>query len=93
MISKAFKTVFFKEVMENLRDKRTLMSSVIMGSFMGPLFALGMIYMTAQMGKEIPDFSPGDTVIVQVKVKEGERERLQAYENESWAIQSALPCL
>jgi sodium transport system permease protein len=52
MISKAFKTVFFKEVMENIRDKRTLMSSVIMGSFMGPLFALGMIYMTAQMGKE-----------------------------------------
>lgn len=30
--------------------------------------------------KEIPDFRPGDTVIVQVKVKEGERERLQAYE-------------
>lgn len=52
MISKPFKTVFFKEVMENLRDKRTLVSSVIMGSFMGPLFALGMIYMTAQMGKE-----------------------------------------
>ena len=33
-----------------------------------------------QMGREIPDFGPGDTVIVQVKVKEGERERLQAYE-------------
>lgn len=33
-----------------------------------------------QMGKEIPDFGPGDTVVVQVKVKEGERERLQAYE-------------
>ena len=33
-----------------------------------------------QMGKEIPEFSPGDTVIVQVKVKEGERERLQAFE-------------
>lgn len=33
-----------------------------------------------QMGHEIPDFGPGDTVIVQVKVKEGERERLQAYE-------------
>jgi len=32
------------------------------------------------MGKEIPEFSPGDTVIVQVKVKEGERERLQAFE-------------
>jgi large subunit ribosomal protein L19 len=33
-----------------------------------------------QMNKEIPEFSPGDTVIVQVKVKEGERERLQAFE-------------
>jgi large subunit ribosomal protein L19 len=33
-----------------------------------------------QMGKEIPDFAPGDTIVVQVKVKEGERERLQAFE-------------
>lgn len=33
-----------------------------------------------QMKKNIPDFSPGDTVVVQVRVKEGERERLQAYE-------------
>lgn len=33
-----------------------------------------------QMDREIPEFSPGDTVVVQVKVKEGERERLQAYE-------------
>lgn len=33
-----------------------------------------------QMNKEVPDFGPGDTVIVQVKVKEGERERLQAFE-------------
>jgi len=32
-----------------------------------------------QMSKEIPDFSPGDTVVVQVKVKEGTRERLQAF--------------
>lgn len=31
-------------------------------------------------GKNIPDFSPGDTVLVQVKVKEGTRERLQAFE-------------
>lgn len=31
-------------------------------------------------GKEIPDFRPGDTIIVQVKVKEGTRERLQAFE-------------
>jgi large subunit ribosomal protein L19 len=30
--------------------------------------------------REIPDFGPGDTVIVQVRVKEGNRERLQAYE-------------
>jgi large subunit ribosomal protein L19 len=34
----------------------------------------------ARLGKTIPEFSPGDTVVVQVKVKEGSRERLQAYE-------------
>jgi large subunit ribosomal protein L19 len=34
----------------------------------------------ARLGKTIPEFSPGDTVVVQVKVKEGNRERLQAYE-------------
>ena len=33
-----------------------------------------------QMNREVPDFRPGDTVIVQVKVKEGQRERLQAFE-------------
>lgn len=33
-----------------------------------------------QMAKEVPAFGPGDTVVVQVKVKEGTRERLQAYE-------------
>jgi large subunit ribosomal protein L19 len=33
-----------------------------------------------QMGKDVPVFGPGDTVVVQVKVKEGERERLQAFE-------------
>jgi large subunit ribosomal protein L19 len=33
-----------------------------------------------QMNKKIPDFASGDTIIVQVKVKEGERERLQAFE-------------
>ncbi|SFX29390.1 50S ribosomal protein L19 [Marinospirillum alkaliphilum] len=33
-----------------------------------------------QMNKEVPNFAPGDTVVVQVKVKEGNRERLQAYE-------------
>ena len=34
----------------------------------------------ARLGKTIPDFAPGDTIVVQVKVKEGNRERLQAYE-------------
>ena len=33
-----------------------------------------------QMKKDLPNFAPGDTVVVQVKVKEGERERLQAFE-------------
>ena len=33
-----------------------------------------------QMGKEINEFGPGDTVVVQVRVKEGTRERLQAFE-------------
>ena len=34
----------------------------------------------ARLGKTVPEFAPGDTVVVQVKVKEGSRERLQAYE-------------
>jgi large subunit ribosomal protein L19 len=34
----------------------------------------------AQMQREVPDFGPGDTVVVQVRIREGERERLQAYE-------------
>ncbi|MDE0790017.1 MAG: 50S ribosomal protein L19 [Woeseiaceae bacterium] len=33
-----------------------------------------------QMGKELPPFAPGDTIVVQVKVREGTRERLQAFE-------------
>jgi len=41
-----------------------------------------------QMSKEIPEFAPGDTVIVQVKVKEGERERLQAFEGVVIAIKN-----
>lgn len=35
---------------------------------------------TEQLRKNIPDFRVGDTVVVQVKVKEGTRERLQAFE-------------
>ena len=34
----------------------------------------------ARLGKTIPDFAPGDTVIVNVNVVEGERKRVQAYE-------------
>ena len=34
----------------------------------------------AQLKQDIPAFAPGETVIVQVKVKEGDRERLQAFE-------------
>jgi large subunit ribosomal protein L19 len=33
-----------------------------------------------QIKSDLPEFSPGDTVVVQVRVKEGDRERLQAFE-------------
>lgn len=33
-----------------------------------------------QLKQDVPNFAPGDTVVVQVKVREGDRERLQAYE-------------
>ncbi len=42
----------------------------------------------AQLKANIPPFSAGDTVIVQVKVKEGDRERLQAYEGVVIAIKN-----
>ena len=35
---------------------------------------------SAQVKTDIPDFAPGDTVVVQVRVREGSRERLQAFE-------------
>ena len=35
---------------------------------------------TAQLKTDVPEFGPGDTVVVQVKVREGSRERVQAYE-------------
>lgn len=34
----------------------------------------------SQLKTDLPEFAPGDTVVVQVKVKEGDRERLQAFE-------------
>lgn len=38
--------------------------------------------------KKFPDFAPGDLVVVQIKVKEGERERLQAFEGDVIAIRN-----
>ncbi|HEY5776672.1 MAG: 50S ribosomal protein L19 [Lysobacterales bacterium] len=41
-----------------------------------------------QVTRELPKFSPGDTVVVSVKVKEGDRERLQAFEGIVIAIKN-----
>ena len=41
-----------------------------------------------QINHELPEFNPGDTVIVSVKVKEGNRERLQAFEGVVIAIKN-----
>lgn len=41
-----------------------------------------------QMVRKVPEFGPGDTVVVQVKVKEGNRERLQAFEGVVIAIRN-----
>ena len=42
----------------------------------------------ARLGKKIPDFAPGDTVIVNVNVVEGDRKRVQAYEGVVIAIRN-----
>lgn len=52
MSRSAFSTVYWKEVLENLRDKRTMMSSVLMGSIMGPLLMVGLMNMTVKMQKD-----------------------------------------
>lgn len=41
-----------------------------------------------QLKQNVPSFAPGDTVVVQVKVKEGDRERLQAFEGVVIAIRN-----
>ena len=41
-----------------------------------------------QLKTDLPTFAPGDTVVVQVKVKEGDRERLQAFEGVVIAIRN-----
>ena len=48
---------------------------------------------TEQMQRQLPDFGPGDTVVVNVKVKEGNRERVQAYEGVVIAKKNARPQL
>ncbi len=53
-----------------------------MGALMGELIMSNIIEQleTEQMNRDVPDFSVGDTVLVQVRVKEGQRERLQGFE-------------
>ena len=51
-----------------------------------------------QLKTDVPAFAPGDTVVVQVKVTEGEKSRLQAYEGvviaiKNRGINSAFTCL
>jgi len=41
-----------------------------------------------QLNNDIPEFSPGDTIVVSVKVKEGNRERLQAFEGICIAVRN-----
>lgn len=41
-----------------------------------------------QMERKLPEFAPGDTVVVNVKVKEGNRERLQAFEGVVIAVRN-----
>ncbi len=48
----AFKTVYWKEVLENLRDKRTMLSSVLMGAVLGPLFLVGFMNIVVKMQQD-----------------------------------------
>jgi len=41
-----------------------------------------------QLSKNIPEFAPGDTIVVNVKVKEGNRERVQAFEGICIAVRN-----
>ena len=47
----------------------------------------------ARLGKKIPDFAPGDTVIVSVNVVEGSRKRAQAYEGVERTFQTYRPLI
>ena len=45
-----------------------------------PIHTLLQNFESDQVQRKLPDFGPGDTIVVNVKVKEGNRERVQAYE-------------
>ena len=47
----------------------------------------------SRMTRQVPDFKPGDTVVVQVKVTEGDRERVQAYEGVERVFQTHSPAI
>jgi sodium transport system permease protein len=49
---RSFKTVFFKEVLENARDKRTVMSSIVMGSLFGPILMVIIMNTTISMQQD-----------------------------------------
>ncbi|MCF6225382.1 MAG: ABC transporter permease [Xanthomonadales bacterium] len=51
-MSSAFKTVWFKEIKENLRDKRSMASSIVMGSIFGPLLMLGLMNLIVKMQQD-----------------------------------------
>ncbi len=59
---------FLLERDERTRDEETTMSNII------------QTLEAERMTRKVPDFKPGDTVVVQIKVVEGDRERVQAYE-------------
>ena len=47
----------------------------------------------SRMTRQLPEFNPGDTVVVQVKVTEGDRERVQAYEGVERVFQTHSPSI
>jgi hypothetical protein len=49
---RALKTVFFKEVLENARDKRTVMSSIVMGALFGPILMVIIMNVTINMQQD-----------------------------------------
>lgn len=70
-------TVGMRRVCSN---SRTASVTIKRGHAMSGKHPLVQAVEQSQLKQDIPAFAPGDTVVVQVKVKEGDRERLQAYE-------------